>query len=149
MKALRTWPPRLFEVRAAFRMSKPVMLLGGGGVGGEISDPSDRADVPLVLAKPRSQSPLLWGAMLKAVSGDSFRKPAVADGCLRMGANSRTRSRHGQTAIFHSDCTRDTTQALYTFATFASIASTPSVAAFCFASASASTSSVARSRAFR
>ena len=68
MKALRTWPPRLFEVRAAFRMSKPVMLLGGGGVGGEISGPSDRADVPLVLAKPRSQSPLLWGAMLKAVS---------------------------------------------------------------------------------
>ena len=50
-------------------MSKPVMLLGGGGVGGEISGPSDRADVPLVLAKPRSQSPLLWAAMLKAVSG--------------------------------------------------------------------------------
>ena len=63
MKALRTWPPRLFEVRAAFRMSKPVMLLGGGGVGGEIGGPSDRAAVPLVLAKPRSQSPLLWGAI--------------------------------------------------------------------------------------
>ena len=54
VKALLTWPPRLFEVKAAFRMSRPVMLLGGGGVGGEIG--GGRVDVPLVLAKPRSQN---------------------------------------------------------------------------------------------
>ena len=85
VKALRTWPPRLFEVRAAFRMSKPVMLLGGGGVGGEIGGPSDRAAVPLVLAKPRSQSPLLWGAMLN-VTGSFTRNSAAAGRRLQMGA---------------------------------------------------------------
>lgn len=149
MKALRTWPPRLFEVRAAFRMSKPVMLLGGGGVGGEISGPSDRADVPLVLAKPRSQSPLLWGAMLKAVSGVTVSENRLSQTVFADGGELTDAEPAWSNSVFHSDCTRDTTQALYTFATFASIASTPSVAAFCFASASASTSSVARSRAFR
>ena len=89
MKALRTWPPRLFEVRAAFRMSKPVMLLGGGGVGGEIGGPSDRAAVPLVLAKPRSQSPLLWGAMLN-VTGSFVREIALRQARrLQMGAQSK------------------------------------------------------------
>ena len=52
-KARRTWPPRLFDVRAALAMSKPVVLEGVDG-GAMVA-----ASVPRTATAPRSQTLIL------------------------------------------------------------------------------------------
>ena len=52
-KARRTWPPRLFDVRAALAMSKPVVLEGIDG-GAMVA-----ASVPRTATAPRSQTLIL------------------------------------------------------------------------------------------
>ena len=55
-KSRRTWPPRLFDVRAAFAMSKPVVLLGIAGGKGIDGGAMVAASVPRTATAPRSQT---------------------------------------------------------------------------------------------
>ena len=75
-KARRTWPPRLFDVRAALAMSKPVVLLGvdGGAIVAALVPRTATTPRSQALALMRRQSQLrLSSRSMRVVGGMGFR----------------------------------------------------------------------------